>query len=184
MSSSIAGRTPRRVSVIFAGMLVLYTIFLQWLSLLAILLFPAILLTGAVGAIWSGFDTFRTRSWASFHGVVIVFCAATIWFVLPTNYIGAYIRARAESNGYEETIRQAQAGEAVSCDDRLYSCMVDEGPPVRVAFVWGGILDNWVGAIYDPHHVILDAKRYEKLFGGDMLGCERLWDSYYFCGFT
>jgi hypothetical protein len=144
----------------------------------------AILLVGIVGFVWSALNAFRTRSLTQLQGATVVSCTAALWFVLPTNYIGAYIRARVESTGYEEVTRRAKAGESNLCSDRIYSCRVDAGPPLRVAFVWGGLVDNWVGTIYDPDNVILDATRFEKLFGGDMLWCQRLWENHYFCGFT
>ncbi len=76
---------------------------------------------------------------------------------------------------------------------------IDAGPPVRVALIWAGFLDNWVGIIYDPTGEVLksnDLKRdysnwndpklapVKELFGGDMQSAEHLWGDWYFCGFT
>jgi hypothetical protein len=37
-------------------------------------------------------------------------------------------------------------------------CLIDEDPPVRVAFVWYEILDNWTGIVYDPTGAVLTKK--------------------------
>jgi hypothetical protein len=62
-------------------------------------------------------------------------------------------------------------------------CEVDQGPPVRVAFVWGGILDNWQGIVYDPTGVVLTEKGH-LLFGGDLIHARHLWKDWYYCAFT
>lgn len=78
--------------------------------------------------------------------------------------------------------------------------VVDEGPPVRVAFPWpGGVIDNWQGIVYDPTGEVLKANRFGrtwstsgdpplagvvKLFGGDMFYCEAVRRPWYFCQFT
>jgi hypothetical protein len=78
--------------------------------------------------------------------------------------------------------------------------LVDSGPPLRVAFPeTDGILDNWEGVIYDPSGAVLSAGEFgstvgapafsaapevRRLFGGDLVACERVRDAYYRCWFT
>jgi hypothetical protein len=73
-----------------------------------------------------------------------------------------------------------------------------EGGPVRIAFPWICIVDNWCGVIFDPtdeladfcgdagqdHRGFLRDSSLRKLFGGDMTRCERLEKGWYFCWFT
>jgi hypothetical protein len=74
---------------------------------------------------------------------------------------------------------------------------VDPGPPVRVAFNPAGLLDNWSGIVFDPTGEVMLADGFDPdtgefaapdritgLFGGDLVGCRHLWDSYYKCSFT
>jgi hypothetical protein len=73
---------------------------------------------------------------------------------------------------------------------------VDAGPPLRVAFNSEGIGDNWSGIVFDPTHEVMLANerddrgrstapsRVTELFGGDVVGCRRLWGDYFHCGFT
>jgi len=68
--------------------------------------------------------------------------------------------------------------------------IVDNGPPVRVAFNPDGILDNWSGIVFDPTGQVMMADRIAtpehitKLFGGDLVGCRHLSGHYYECSFT
>ena len=69
---------------------------------------------------------------------------------------------------------------------------VDPGPPIRIAFPQpGGILDNWEAVIYDPTGKVLQAQGLEAtppeisaLFGGTLVQCEPIQESYYRCWFT
>ena len=77
---------------------------------------------------------------------------------------------------------------------------VDPGPPVRLAFIQpGGFLDNWEGVVYDPTGVVEAPQGWtfasgeqeftaplpiRRLFGGDLVGCERIEGPWYRCWFT
>ena len=61
--------------------------------------------------------------------------------------------------------------------------MIDKGPPIRIGFVWDGILDNWHGIVYEPTGIVL-TKRGERLFGGDLIYAKRLYEDWYYCAFT
>ncbi len=73
-----------------------------------------------------------------------------------------------------------------------------DGGPVRIAFPWIGVVDNWCGVIFDPtdglanfcgdagrdHHGLLKNPDLRDLFGGQMTRCERQEKGWYFCWFT
>jgi hypothetical protein len=176
-------RIAYTLSWIVVGLLLVDTATAQWLSVFQIIVFPAIVAIGLVAIVLSLAAIYRQHDRNSFLSLSIVVLVFTLWCVLPTDLMGAYVRAGLESRAYSEAVRELQAGGTVSCVPSQW-CEIDEGPPRRLAFSWGGIVDNWVGVVYDPENAVGDARKYEKLFGGDMLGCTRLWDHYYFCGFT
>jgi hypothetical protein len=67
---------------------------------------------------------------------------------------------------------------------------------VRVAFLLGGIIDNWTGVVYDPTGEVLKVNGFElfgdewreakvtQLFGGDMTSARHLKGHWYLCTFT
>jgi len=73
------------------------------------------------------------------------------------------------------------------CSDRVE---VEPGPPLRVAFSWGGLLDNWTGIVHDPGGEVLAANNPEcpseitLLFGGCLIHARHIWGPWYFCAFT
>jgi hypothetical protein len=97
---------------------------------------------------------------------------------------------------YSRIVEVVEKGSKLT-DEIEYS--VDRGPPVRVAFAKGGIIDNWMGVVYDPSDAVAQAKGWDfstgkqtftappgvkELFGGDMVACSHLYGHYYLCGFT
>ena len=86
-----------------------------------------------------------------------------------------------------------------SSSDAAIRYLVDNGPPVRVAFPKEGIIDNWWGVIYDPSDAVAQAKGWNfdtgkqvftaspevrTLFGGDLVSCWRIYRHYFACSFT
>ena len=77
---------------------------------------------------------------------------------------------------------------------------VDDGPPVRVAFYWSrGVVDNWVGLVYDPTGDVMKANAFKSnwtnwhdpnlqpikmLFDGDLFRAQHLSGHWYLCSFT
>ncbi len=63
------------------------------------------------------------------------------------------IRFRVQRAAYDHVVDKVVAdpgGPGLRKADGL-EYIVDEGPPIRVAFVWpGGVIDNWCGVVYDP----------------------------------
>lgn len=100
---------------------------------------------------------------------------------------------------FEEIIAKERAAPTATSRGEFkgVSYWTDPGPPVRVAFFPGGLLDNWSALIYDPTGEMMQADGFEpvtgkfrapdrvtKLFGGDLVGCRLIWDDYYQCSFT
>ena len=76
---------------------------------------------------------------------------------------------------------------------------VDGGQPTRFAFFWiRGVVDNWVGVVYDPTGIVMDVNQASgwedlrdprwaeavALFGGTLYKTERLEGHWYLCWFT
>jgi hypothetical protein len=96
--------------------------------------------------------------------------------------------------------RVIAAGGAVDPSDKqAENYIVDEGPPIRVAFVWDGLMDNWYGVAYDSTEVLLRASNFQRgmndwgnsefdaamgLFGGQLVQAIHLMGNWYFCFFT
>ena len=84
--------------------------------------------------------------------------------------------------------------------NRVKRYYVDPGPPVRLAFIQpGGFLDNWEGVVYDPTGEVQAARGWSyasgeqaftapmavrRLFGGDLVACQRIEGPWYRCWFT
>jgi hypothetical protein len=122
----------------------------------------------------------RVQDFVPFAIIVLL---GTAWFVLPIYRLGAYVRTAAEATSYSRAIDELERGAEPACVKRN-ECIIDRGPPNRIAFVWHGIVDNWVGIVYDPKDAVSDAKKYQGLFGGDLLSCTHLWAHYFLCAFT
>ncbi|KKX33383.1 hypothetical protein [Rhizobium sp. LC145] len=115
---------------------------------------------------------------------------------------GAWLRLVDNRSQYEAIIASSVSGQRNPADDqhraeRRIRFIADSGPPLRVAFDPQGILDNWSAIVFDPTQVVMGAAGFDpasgkfaapdsitKLFGGDLVQCRRLGDSYFFCSFT
>ena len=88
---------------------------------------------------------------------------------------------------YEQLLSEAQRSGEVSREQGA----IDEGPPVRYAFYWErGVVDNWIGVVYDPTGNVMTANRSNTdfevvmLFGGTLYKCEQLDGDWFLCWFT
>lgn len=108
------------------------------------------------------------------------------------------------SRGHYETIiakvkrgHRSPGGMSSFEEDGGVRYVVDDGPPIRVAFNPEGMLDDWSGIIFDPTGEVMLAKGFDaitgkfsapdrvtKLFGGDLVSCRHLSGNYYDCSFT
>lgn len=172
-----------RLTWVFLAIWIAFTVTFYWLDIFSLLLFLPVALLGIVATMLSVIAAVRSRDrrayWAS--GVAVLVMAT--WVVVPTRAIGAYARALVESPRYAAAVKQLSAGDTPACL-AAKTCYLDQGPPRRLAFSYGGIVDNWVGVIYDPEDRIVNAPAFRSLFGDTLVGCDRLWGHYYFCGFT
>ncbi|MBK5263661.1 MAG: hypothetical protein JJE34_00295 [Alphaproteobacteria bacterium] len=118
------------------------------------------------------------------------------------SFTGMWVKFLTNYSRYEAIIAKAevdksdgQYSEYLTDDGVTY--VIDYGPPIRVAFNPEGILDNWAGIIFDPTGEVMRADGFDpvtgafhasdsvtKLFGGDLISCHHMWDSYYKCSFT
>ncbi len=87
---------------------------------------------------------------------------------------------------YKMSPQQLQSLDDGTKSDIIYkNCSLDLGPPLRVAFVWGGFLDNWDGVIYDPSDTVqLEKTKDRRIFGSDLFAVKNIEGHWYFCWFT
>ena len=146
----------------------------------------------------------RQTTWSVAGFAALVPLIASVHQPLAVAGDNAQFRRRFErlAPSYATIVRQLESGavpvrDGTSADIRF---LADSGPPVRVAFPQtNGILDNWEGVIYDPSGAVLSAGQFgsagstpafsappevRRLFGGDLVACERVRDAYYRCWFT
>lgn len=96
---------------------------------------------------------------------------------------------RAES-GYREVIEAIRDDPVAQPPDGGPPAVVEPGPPLRVAFPWGGLGDNWSAVVYDPGGSVLAANgphgapEIRALFGGTLIHAKHVWGPWYFCVFT
>lgn len=135
------------------------------------------------------------------HRVVAGAClglSAGLVFTPYPDRLGTYFKFYRNLETYQVMVEQIVEG-SLAEDASLPSYHIDEGPPVRVAFPWGGIIDNWVGIVYDPSGEVERANAFKKdwsnwgdpelkhvkrLFGGDLRGARQLKKHWYYCSFT
>jgi hypothetical protein len=109
-------------------------------------------------------------------------------------HLGPRIGAAARLWRFEEeyleaiaVIRDDPATEPPECRDPIE---VEPGPPLRVAFSWGGVLDHWSGVVHDPTGRVLAAsapdcpREITDLFGGTLAHARHLWGPWYLCSFS
>lgn len=133
-----------------------------------------------------------------------VACLIMVSAVLPTFYFygddisfGGYFYWH--KSQYEAVIaRVSSAAECPPLNSDNAGWDVDCGPPRRIAFPMpGGIIDNWVGVVYDPTGLVMEVNQVDLkdlknpkfahvvgLFGGDMIYARHLFGHWYMCSFT
>ena len=81
---------------------------------------------------------------------------------------------------YLDRIDQALAGDAAGC-----ACLIDAGPPVRVAFSWYDAGPQGHGIAHDPDQLLdrlTPADGVDTLFDGRLSSARHLWGPWYFVG--
>lgn len=110
------------------------------------------------------------------------------------------LRFQFKKRQYEATVARILADQASTQQEESgRDCLIDEGPPLRVAFIQHGILDNFVAIVYDPTGLVMEANKFKRdwsnwsdpklahakrLFGGDLLWAQPLGGHWYRCDFT
>ena len=113
---------------------------------------------------------------------MVLLASPLVWLGLAA---GDLARLAVNRDLYETIIAENRTTtRAVSSEDRDdVRYRVDAGPPIRVAFNPEGLLNNWSGIVFDPTGEVMLADGLD-LFGGNLVGCRHLWDSYYKCSFS
>lgn len=105
------------------------------------------------------------------------------WLLAPVHLLGIYARAFREMSSYEVAAKEFVETNKPGCL-RQRRCLVDSGPPARLAFPWEHYMDGMYGIVFDPSGSILDNAEQKLLFGGYLVDARHLWGSWYFCAFT
>jgi hypothetical protein len=115
--------------------------------------------------------------------------------------LGTYFRFYRHLEHYEAVVAQISQADIGTLTERQQSqeYIIDKGPPVRIAFVWHVMIDNWIGIVYDPSGEVMRANVFKRdwsnwkdpqlrpvkaLFGGDLYMTRKLWKDWYCCWFT
>jgi len=120
-------------------------------------------------------------------GSIIVFSLLAVSYFTPYgSEMSMYLKLYQSEGEYINIVNNVIGGQEGACD---WSCVIDYGPPVRVAFSWGGFNDNWSGICYDPTGIVLQADNsysnsIRGMFGGDLIATTHLWNDWYYCAFT
>lgn len=173
----------------YDNLLSIFTPLLGWALLLACV--PLAIAAAMVGI--KG----NSRMPLAVAGLVIT-VAIVGWLTPAGKSFGAHCKLWREKAHYQSVITRLAAGADDSASD--HPIAVDPGPPRRVAFSWGGILDNWVGVVYDPTGEvmkadILDTETWSNRddpdyasvagwFGGSLIRAKHLEGNWYLCWFT
>jgi hypothetical protein len=123
-------------------------------------------------------------------------------YLTTAERVGRYSKFYLYKRNYEtsvgEIIQFRQSKSTSDACNHSFDYCIDPGPPVRVAYVWGGHLDNWYGVVYDPTGEVLEStksgiswssrndpssKNFKMLFSSHLISAKHLTGSWYFCDF-
>lgn len=90
---------------------------------------------------------------------------------------------------YDAVVADLRAGREPPAAMNVHT---DAGPPLRVAFVWGGVGDRWRGVVWDPTRIFASAEpggapvaaEARRLFHGGLESCRPLPGDYFLCRFA
>jgi hypothetical protein len=187
---------PIMAVIWFIGLLILFVlspILSEWLWLGYLpIYFGAPILGVAIGA--ASLRRFRRSPRPAKLALLIAACGITLFF-LGGFSLGRIVLFQFRKPHYEHLLQKAQSGTLISQSDGV----IDPGPPPRFAFYWDrGVIDNWVGCVYDPTDLLREATtgfgpsnlhdpnmaHIVRLFGGDLYRCQHLQGHWYLCWFT
>lgn len=167
----------------FGGWLVFYSATAWLLELLSLFVIFAMVFTGLTGLLVAAIALRRRRSRRPVYAVMIILALWCAWIYLPVRDLGLWVRLSVESSRIEQALGELRQGREPACVAEK-QCDADAGPPLRVAFNWGGLIDNWAGIVLDPTDTITDIERHRGVFGGRLMGCRLLKPKVYLCSFT
>ena len=171
------------------------------LAFVVLLIASGLLFVRGLALAWDA-DTWRDRAALVLVGPALLLGGAYAALLAQDagRNVGSLARLALQYDRYQAILARVQANPTAAFpaepDGMIYH--VDPGPPVRVAFNPDGLGDNWTGIVFDPTGEVALARgfdtaipggytapdRIKKLFGGDMVGCTRLWGDYYRCSFS
>lgn len=154
----------KAVLPIFLSMPFMIVAALGWLVLLLVLIFRGV----------------KHRNREALRPIGALAITTAVLCFTPIGEVGIYGRAMYESVRYHGFVAKVRRNEQPVCPESA-SCYV-EG--TRKAFIWDGIIDNWVGLCMDPSNTLLNIEANREIFGGDLIYSQRLWGDWYYCGFT
>lgn len=182
-----SGGNPEVWAAFFAGWLLFYAVSCYLLDVFAVFVLFTVGFAGILALVQSGLAFKRLRTNRSATCLLVV---VATWYVLvfaPLTDLGLAVRFRVEASRYAEAVQELQAGRRPQCIT-TQECKLDDGHPERIAFSWGGTLDDmrggWSGIVYDPTGGILDIERNRKAFGGGLTACRVVRPDFYLCSFT
>ena len=175
----------------FAGVLLRFMFFGDYWFFGFIITYPmdAILFAVGLGLVAvSTINIYKKRS-RVLHGFIALWVVLIVFLGWGTDrgrYMGRCFRLWRYEAEHERYVEKLLSGDQV--DLFTYDCRVDEGPPMRIAFSWGGLLGTWYGIVYDPTGEVMNANKEGaaalELFGDFLTSSQHLWDDWYFCWFT
>lgn len=130
--------------------------------------------------------------------ILVVAVAMVGWLTPVGETFGARFKFWRNMEHYQSVVDQISAGADKSAIDNPIT--IDPGPPQRIAFSWGGLLDNWRGVVHDPSGEVMKANILDRttwsnrddtdyasvsgLFGGTLIKAQHLTGDWYLCWFT
>lgn len=161
------------------------------------------LITGMLLAAFWLITILKERIWRSPAIAILLIVFTVSACLISAERIGRHTRFYLHKRSYEtrvaEIIQLGQSKSASGACNHSEDYCIDLGPPIRLAFVWGGLLDNWYGIVYDPTGKVLEATRSEisrfgrndpsrasvkNFFSSGLISAEHLTGPWYFCDFN
>lgn len=140
-------------------------------------------LVGALALIGAIVSIARRRDARSVRTALAVGATVAVWLLAPVDLVGAHLKLAIEKRQYDAAVAELLAGKEPACV-AAKTCRI-EAHRAMLAFPWDGIIDNWVGVVYDPKGKVESATtQLRGVFGGDLVGCRQLRGAYFLCSFT
>jgi hypothetical protein len=199
----------KRYCIASLGWILLSLLFFTFYCNLSFLFVGLLLLYVGLFAFAVGWVAFGIQRWRASHQATFLLAA------LPVLTLGAYLWHSGFSLGhqlyfmiqkphFQRVVRELKSGtKTQSIVNPLLTCdvRVESDLELRIAFIQGGILDNFGAVIYDESDELATLAEFKasthdssqssskirhllKIFGGDVISCQRLQKHWYYCSFT